>query len=150
MTFLVDEVRVLGLGAFGDAVLCTHKETKMECVIKRIPKLLGDSGAADKIPAQFWKQEVKAMGAVSSNYIVPIFDAFEDENYIYIAMEYCRKGNLRGFLLSLEVERQFLSEEVCTCFLVYVTMWVVAEGLGNAEPSCCWIARYACCGFGAS
>jgi serine/threonine protein kinase len=55
---------------------------------------------------------VKAMATVSSNCLVSILDAFEDQFYMYIAMEYCAKGNMRGFLLSLDMEGKFISEEV--------------------------------------
>jgi hypothetical protein len=113
MTLSVEEDGVLGRGAFGDAVLCKYKKTGMQYVVKRIPKLLDDSGTPETIPSQLWQQEVKTIADVSSSHIVSIFDAFEDQFYMYIVMEYCAKGNLRGLLLSLEMGGKTVSEAVC-------------------------------------
>jgi serine/threonine protein kinase len=113
MYFVVEEeIGVLGRGAFGDAVLCRYRQKEMECVVKRIPKLIEDERGEETHLTQLWRAEVIAMAAVSSKYIVDIFDAFEDKKYMYITMEYCAKGNLRGLLMSLEMEGKAMREEV--------------------------------------
>jgi hypothetical protein len=112
LRFLVTEERILGRGGFGDALLRMHKQKKIRCVVKRIPKIEEAEEGTESVQELLWKQEVAAMAAVSSRYIVKIFDAFEDEMYQHIVTEYCENGNLRDFLKRLKNDRTPLNEEV--------------------------------------
>jgi serine/threonine protein kinase len=110
---LVDEEEeVLGRGAFGDALLCMHKVKQIRCVVKKMPKIKIAKVVPESAQTVQWKHEVAAMAAISSDYIVKIFDAFEEKNYQYIVMEYCENGNLRDFLMTRESAGRPLSEQV--------------------------------------
>jgi serine/threonine protein kinase len=61
---------------------------------------------------QGWLQEVTNLASVSSDYIVRIVDAFEDEGYLYTVMEYCAGGSLRSFLIKKSESQQILTEQV--------------------------------------
>jgi serine/threonine protein kinase len=113
LQLLVDEEqKVLGRGGFGDALLCLHKGKGMLCAVKKMPKIEQTDGSTDAVQTMLFEQEVKAMAALSSPYLVKILDAFEETNYQYIVMEYCENGNLRDFLKRREKAGNPLSEKV--------------------------------------
>jgi serine/threonine protein kinase len=114
LKLLVDEEEeVLGRGAFGDALLCLQKVKQIRCVVKRMPKIKMANDVPEFSQTMQWKQEVATMAAISSEYIVQILDALEDDMYQYIVMEYCENGNLRDYLKRREQAGSPLSETVC-------------------------------------
>ncbi|KAB0397991.1 hypothetical protein E2I00_018132, partial [Balaenoptera physalus] len=103
-----DVIKAIGEGAFGKAYLAKGKSDSKHCVIKEIN--------FEKMPIQekeASKKEVILLAKMKHPNIVTFFSSFQENNRLFIVMEYCDGGDLmkrirrqRGVLLS---EDQILS-----------------------------------------
>ncbi|XP_024611393.1 serine/threonine-protein kinase Nek5-like isoform X5 [Neophocaena asiaeorientalis asiaeorientalis] len=103
-----DVIKAIGEGAFGKAYLAKEKSDSKHCVIKEIN--------FEKMPIQekeASKKEVILLAKMRHPNIVTFFSSFQENNRLFIVMEYCDGGDLmkrikkqRGVLLS---EDQILS-----------------------------------------
>ncbi|KAF6376548.1 NIMA related kinase 5 [Rhinolophus ferrumequinum] len=103
-----DVIKVIGEGAFGKAYLAKGKSDSKHCVIKEINFA--------KMPIQekeASKKEVILLAKMKHPNIVTFFNSFQENNRLFIVMEYCDGGDLmkrinrqRGVLFS---EDQVLS-----------------------------------------
>jgi hypothetical protein len=105
------EIRPLGRGAFGDALLCEHVPTKELLVVKRIPLLSEQPGFATNLFPN-WLDEVRLLAKISSRHVLSLVDAFEEEHYGYIVVKYCENGSLRQLIAKHKKEHTNLSEQV--------------------------------------
>ena len=81
--------RIGQAGQYGYAQLGIHKETKQKVAIKIIEK--------KKFKKQHYaafKNEVALLKTLDHPYIVKGFGAYEDDDYLYLPMEYCAGGEL--------------------------------------------------------
>lgn len=85
----------LGKGTFGTVERCTHRKTKMLRAIKTIPKK--KVYHEDRIA-----NEVEVMRILEHPHIVKLYEAFEDDKCIYIAMELCNGGELLDKVMILK------------------------------------------------
>ncbi|XP_055398219.1 serine/threonine-protein kinase Nek5 isoform X2 [Bubalus kerabau] len=103
-----DMIKAIGEGAFGKAYLAQRKSDSEHCVIKEIN--------FEKMPSQekeASKKEVILLAKMKHPNIVTFFNSFQENNRLFIVMEYCDGGDLmkrirrqRGVLFS---EDQILS-----------------------------------------
>ncbi|XDC78725.1 hypothetical protein R6Z07F_009898 [Ovis aries] len=103
-----DMIKAIGEGAFGKAYLAKRKSDSEPCVIKEIN--------FEKMPIQgkeASKKEVILLAEMKHPNIVTFFNSFQENNRLFIVMEYCDGGDLmkrirrqRGVLFS---EDQILS-----------------------------------------
>lgn len=103
-----DVIEAIGEGAFGKAYLAKRKPDSEHCVIKEIN--------FEKMPVQekeASKKEVILLAKMKHPNIVTFFSSFQENNRLFIVMEYCDGGDLmkrirrqRGVLFS---EDQILS-----------------------------------------
>ncbi|XP_055282152.1 serine/threonine-protein kinase Nek5 [Moschus berezovskii] len=103
-----DMIKAIGEGAFGKAYLAKRKSDSEHCVIKEIN--------FEKMPSQekeASKKEVILLAKMKHPNIVTFFNSFQENNRLFIVMEYCDGGDLmkrirrqRGVLFS---EDQILS-----------------------------------------
>ncbi|KAB0343657.1 hypothetical protein FD754_020583 [Muntiacus muntjak] len=103
-----DVIKAIGEGAFGKAYLAKRKSDSEHCVIKEIN--------FEKMPIQekeASKKEVILLAKMKHPNIVTFFSSFQENNRLFIVMEYCDGGDLmkrirrqRGVLFS---EDQILS-----------------------------------------
>ncbi|KAK2499547.1 hypothetical protein MC885_001320 [Smutsia gigantea] len=103
-----DVIKAIGEGAFGKAYLAKGKSDSKHCVIKEIDFA--------KVPAQereASRKEVILLAKMQHPNIVTFFSSFQENNRLFIVMEYCEGGDLmkriskqRGVLFS---EDQILS-----------------------------------------
>jgi serine/threonine protein kinase len=90
----------LGGGAAAHVLLMEHKEKKIQCAVKRISKPTAKELKKGKTWKSDWKKDVEKLAALKSPFIVQTYDAFEDDLYAYIVMEYCESGDL-SYLMHL-------------------------------------------------
>jgi serine/threonine protein kinase len=112
-------LRVIGRGAFGQALLAINTQTNQRCVVKRLNSSIagatalsgqeatGSGGRADgrknpvKADAVLRESlnEITALAAVRHPYVVEFHEAWvEDADaHLHIAMEYCAGGDLHSF-----------------------------------------------------
>ena len=85
--------QVLGKGKFGLVKLGVHRINGRRVAIKIINKKLVTS-----IDRQQVKTEIDILKIAKHPNIIKLYDVFENENYIYIIMEYCAGGDLFTYL----------------------------------------------------
>ena len=88
------EIRqVLGKGKFGLVKLGIHRGSGRKVAIKIINKKL-----VTAIDVQQVKTEIDILKIAKHPNIIQLYDVFENENYIYIIMEYCAGGDLFSYI----------------------------------------------------
>ena len=88
------EIRqVLGKGKFGLVKLGIHRGNGRKVAIKIINKKL-----VTAIDFQQVKTEIDILKIAKHPNIIQLYDVFENENYIYIIMEYCAGGDLFSYI----------------------------------------------------
>ena len=85
--------QILGKGKFGLVKLGIHRQTKRKVAIKIINKKL-----ICAIDVQQVKTEIDILKIAKHPNIIQLYDVFENENYIYIIMEYCAGGDLFSYI----------------------------------------------------
>lgn len=88
-----EKIRVVGKGAFGNAVLYRRKTDGLTCIIKEINML--ELTASDR---QMALNEVKVMATLDHPNIIGFHDSFEKDGVLMIEMEYADGGNLAEYL----------------------------------------------------
>ena len=88
------EIRqVLGKGKFGLVKLGIHRGNGRKVAIKIINKKL-----VTAIDVQQVKTEINILKIAKHPNIIQLYDVLENENYIYIIMEYCAGGDLFSYI----------------------------------------------------
>ena len=82
----------VGKGKFGLVKLGLNKETKKPVAIKIMAKK-----NMDKSDMELAKVEIDILKIGQHPNIIKLYDVFENENYIYIIMEYCSGGDLLSY-----------------------------------------------------
>ncbi len=90
-------VKNLGQGSYGSVYLAKNLVSKSNDEYVAIKKFLMN----DKSSYNSFKNEVKILKRIKSNYLVRIIDYYKDSQYMYLVMEYAPKGDLEGYIRSL-------------------------------------------------
>ena len=85
--------QALGKGKFGLVKLGVHRGSGRKVAIKIINKKL-----VSAIDVQQVKTEIDILKIAKHPNIIQLYDVFENENYIYIIMEYCAGGDLFSYI----------------------------------------------------
>ncbi|KAK8969665.1 Calcium-dependent protein kinase 28 [Platanthera guangdongensis] len=94
--------KLLGHGQFGYTFVATDRANGDRVAVKRIEK----AKMVLPIAVQDVKREVKILQALKGHEnIVHFYNAFEDENYVYIVMELCEGGELLDRILARKDSR---------------------------------------------
>ncbi|GAB2279442.1 Calcium-dependent protein kinase 18 [Dionaea muscipula] len=94
--------RLLGHGQFGYTYAATDKSNGDRVAVKRIDK----SKMVLPIAVEDVKREVKILKALAGHEnVVHFYNAFEDENYVFIVMELCEGGELLDRILAKKDSR---------------------------------------------
>ena len=110
----------LGRGKFGLVKLGIHKESGREVAIKIINKKL-----VTPVDVQQVKSEIDILKIAKHPNIIKLYDVFENEQYIYIIMEYCPGGDLfsylekRGFKLKEERAAEIIHKLSTAVFFLH-------------------------------
>ncbi|RAL46520.1 hypothetical protein DM860_004799 [Cuscuta australis] len=94
--------KLLGHGQFGYTYVATDRSTGDRVAVKKIEK----NKMILPIAVEDVKREVKILKALTGHEnVVHFHNAFEDENYVYIAMELCEGGELLDRILAKKDSR---------------------------------------------
>ncbi len=85
---------LLGSGAFGSVYKVTHKTSKRIFALKVIRK---DKIKKNKMETQI-QNEVKIMYSLKSEFVVCLYNHFEDDENLYLVMEFAEEGQLMNKL----------------------------------------------------
>ncbi|KAH9662753.1 calcium-dependent protein kinase 16 [Citrus sinensis] len=94
--------KLLGHGQFGYTYVATDKANGDRVAVKKIEK----NKMILPIAVEDVKREVKILQALAGHEnVVKFYNAFEDDNYVYIAMELCEGGELLDRILAKKDSR---------------------------------------------
>ncbi|XP_060192709.1 calcium-dependent protein kinase 18-like [Lycium barbarum] len=94
--------KLLGHGQFGYTYVATDKSNGDRVAVKRIEK----KKMVVPIAVEDVKREVKILKALAGHEnVVEFYNAFEDDNYVYIVMELCEGGELLDRILAKKDSR---------------------------------------------
>ena len=97
-----DILKYIGRGAFGLILLCREKATKSLYCIKLLSK---QKIAAEGISNERIIIEKKILSESCHPRIVDIYCAFQDENFLYLVLDYMPGGSLDQYLFSSSVNK---------------------------------------------
>ena len=98
-----ESIAIIGRGAFGEVHVCRHKETGDIVAIKKIKKDV----LITKNQVIHVRNEQLFMSKVKSPWIVELKASFQEDDYLYLVMEYLPGGDL----MNLFIKKDILTEE---------------------------------------
>ena len=105
---------IIGRGAFGEVHVCKEKETGKIVAIKKIKK----DTLILKNQIIHIRNEQLFMSNVKSPWIVDLKASFQEDDYLYLVMEYCPGGDLMNLL----IEKDVLTEEEAKFYLAELVL----------------------------
>ncbi|XP_053184592.1 serine/threonine-protein kinase Nek1-like [Scomber japonicus] len=105
------QVKKIGEGGFGTAVLVLSKEDGQQYVIKKI-----DTSRLSIEERQKAQQEVEVLSKMSHPNIVKYKESFKERKCLYIVMDYCGGGDLYKKIKS-QKEKRFSEEQILDWFV---------------------------------
>jgi serine/threonine protein kinase len=102
----------LGAKTSACVYLLRHKETNKIFVGKRIHAAEGKEEESEK--------EIMLMRQVDNRYVVRVEDSYEDSLDRMIVMEYCKGGDMRGYIEEMKRSRRRATEHVCYILLIFL------------------------------
>mmetsp|Transcript_6975 Transcript_6975/g.12760 ORF Transcript_6975/g.12760 Transcript_6975/m.12760 type:complete len:483 (-) Transcript_6975:36-1484(-) len=97
-----EPLTIIGKGAYGEVRLCRIRHTGEIVAMKKMKK----SDMISKKQVKHVKAERDVLAQAHNPWIVELYYSFQDENYLYLAMEYLPGGDL----MNLFIKRETLSE----------------------------------------
>ncbi|KAL8092989.1 hypothetical protein AgCh_035027 [Apium graveolens] len=94
---------MIGKGAFGEVRICREKETGNVYAMKKLKK----SEMLRRGQVEHVKAERNVLAEVDSNCIVKLYCSFQDDDYLYLIMEYLPGGDM----MTLLMRKDTLTEE---------------------------------------
>ena len=93
----------LGQGSFGKVFKVRYKLNNCIYALKRIPKNYEDD--VDGVKKKYIWREIEMLTQLRHPNIIKYYETFEDENYIYLIIEYANNGSLVSFLYNRSLEK---------------------------------------------
>jgi cell cycle protein kinase DBF2 len=109
---------LLGKGAFGAVYLARKRDTGEVVAVKKISKQQYDASNKDRV----LREKKVLQVAAASPWLVGLSYAFQDKDFLYLAMEYVPGGDLRGLLRNIGC----LEESMAAFYLVEMIACVAA------------------------
>lgn len=96
-------LKTIGRGAFGKVQLVRQKDSKKVYAMKTLSKF---EMIKRQDSAFFW-EERDIMAHSNSEWIVRLYSAFQDNNYLYLVMEYMAGGDLVNLMSSYDIPEKW-------------------------------------------
>lgn len=96
-------LKTIGRGAFGKVQLVRHRETKKLFAMKTLSKY---EMIKRQDSAFFW-EERDIMANANSEWIVRLFCAFQDNNFLYMVMEYMPGGDMVNLMSRYDIPEKW-------------------------------------------
>ncbi|KAI7754372.1 hypothetical protein M8C21_025604 [Ambrosia artemisiifolia] len=90
-----EPLTMIGKGAFGEVRICREKTTRNVYAMKKLKK----SEMLRRGQVEHVKAERNLLAEVDSNCIVKLYCSFQDEEYLYLIMEYLPGGDMMTLLM---------------------------------------------------
>ena len=100
-----EPLKLIGKGAFGEVRICRDTTTGNVVAVKKLRKSeMVRRGQVDHVRA-----ERNVLAEIRHQAVVKLFYSFQDENYLYLVMEYMPGGDLMTLLIRLEILPEAMS-----------------------------------------
>ena len=110
-----ESIAIIGKGAYGEVRLCRHSATGEVVAMKKMKK----AEMLHKNQAQHIKAERDVLAKANNPCIVDLKFSFQDEQFLYLCMEYLPGGDLMTLLMRRdtlpEAEARFYTAELVLC-----------------------------------
>ena len=93
------KLKTLGVGAFGEVILCRKKDTDMLYAMK----ILRKSDVLKRNQVAHVKAERDILAEADNEWVVKLYYSFQDKDSLYFVMDYVPGGDLMGLLIRMEV-----------------------------------------------
>ena len=113
-----ESISIIGRGAFGEVHVCKEKKTGSIVAIKKIKKKV----LIVKNQIIHVRNEQLLMSNVKSPWIVDLKASFQEDDYLYLVMEFCPGGDLMNLL----IEKDVLTEEEAKFYLAELILSIEA------------------------
>ena len=115
-----EQIKVIGRGNYGTAILVRSKANGVRCVAKKIPlQMLSARERADTV------RESKLLQKLNHQNIVEYIDSFEDDGCLYIVTHYCDAGDLAKIIKrAKKAKRGYFDEEQILNWFIQIAMAV--------------------------
>ena len=113
-----ESLSIIGRGAFGEVHVCRDKKTDAIVAIKKINKDV----LILKNQIIHIRNEQLFMSNVKSPWIVDLKASFQEDDYLYLVMEFCQGGDLMNLL----IDKDILSEEEARFYLAELILAIEA------------------------
>ena len=101
-----EPLKLIGKGAFGEVRICRDRTTHQLVAVKKLRKSeMVRRGQVDHVRA-----ERNVLAEVRHQSIVKLIYSFQDEEYLYLVMEYMPGGDLMTLLIRLEILPEQMSQ----------------------------------------
>ena len=107
----------LGKGTYGVVFKAKKKSDNNIYVIKQISLLGLSKSQKDEV-----KLESEILKKIKSKYVVKYYDSFEEDNNLYIVMEYCESGDLNDFIEKQKQTKHLLKENIIWNIFIKITL----------------------------
>ncbi|GAM24873.1 hypothetical protein SAMD00019534_080480 [Acytostelium subglobosum LB1] len=94
-----DLIKVIGRGAFGEVSLVRKKESGELFAMKRLVK----SEMLKKEQVAHVRAERDVLVNANNEWVVRLYFSFQDENYLYLIMEYLPGGDMMSYLIKYDI-----------------------------------------------
>ncbi|KAK7393699.1 hypothetical protein VNO78_22262 [Psophocarpus tetragonolobus] len=94
-----EPLTMIGKGAFGEVRICREKATGQVYAMKKLKK----SEMLRRGQVEHVKAERNLLAEVDSNCIVKLYCSFQDEEYLYLIMEYLPGGDMMTLLMRKDI-----------------------------------------------
>lgn len=115
-----DKIAVIGRGAFGEVRLVRDKQTGQVAAMKMLKK----TEMMKKNQVQHVRTERNLMADSGENnineWIVELYSSFQDNEYLYLVMEYLPAGDMMTWL----IQREYFTEEETRFYIAELVMAV--------------------------
>ena len=115
-----ESLKVIGKGAFGEVHVCREIKTGNIYAIKKIKK----EYLIKKNQVINIRSEQKIMSKVKSPWIVDLKASFQEDDYLYLVMEYCQGGDFMNLL----IKKDILTEDEARFYTAFVKVeWGITD-----------------------
>lgn len=97
--FDFDPEAIIGRGAFGEVRVVKHKRTQEVFAMKKLCKV----EMVRKNQVQHVKSERNVLALADNSWVVDLKFSFQDENFLYLVMEYLPGGDLMNILIKRDI-----------------------------------------------
>eukprot|EP00798_Chlamydomonas_sp_ICE-L_P021216 gene21216-28126_t len=118
-----EPLTIIGRGAFGEVRIVKERTTGKILAMKKLKK----SEMLRRGQVEHVKAERNVLAEVHSPFVVKLFYSFQDEQYLYLAMEYLAGGDM----MTLLMRKDILSEEDTRFYMAESVMGIEAIHKGS-------------------